>query len=57
MTDENKDSTPAEPVAVFPDATKAEAPVEFNPNEVEKSEDDGTTRTEGLDAEDKAVEK
>ena len=32
-------------------------PVEFNPNEVEKSEDDGTTRTEGFDAEDKVVEK
>lgn len=30
---------------------------EFNPNEVEKSEDDGTSRTEGLDAEDKVVEK
>ena len=57
MTDENKDSTPAEPVEVAPDATKAAPLVEFDPNEVEKSEDDGTTRTEGFDAEDKVVEK
>lgn len=57
MTDENKDSTPAEPVEVAPDATKAEPPVEFDPNEVEKSEDDGTTRADGIDAEDKVVEK
>ena len=33
------------------------APVEFDPNEVEKSEDDGTTRAEGIDAEDKVVAK
>ena len=57
MTDENKDSIPAEPVEVAPDATKAEASVEFDPNEVEKSEDDGTTRADGIDAEDKVVEK
>lgn len=57
MTDENKDTTPAEPVKVAPDATKAEAPVEFDPNKVEKSEDDGTTRADGIDAEDKVVEK
>lgn len=28
MTDENKDSTPAEPVEVSPDPTKAAAPIE-----------------------------
>lgn len=28
MTDENKDSTPAEPVEVAPDETKASSPVE-----------------------------
>ena len=28
MTDENKDSTPAEPVEVAPDEAKASAPVE-----------------------------
>ena len=28
MTDENKDSTPAEPVEVAPDETKASAPIE-----------------------------
>ena len=28
MTDENKNSTPAEPVEVAPDATKASEPVE-----------------------------
>lgn len=39
------------------EGTNAEPDVEFNPNEVEKSEDDGTTRAEGLDAEDKVVEK
>lgn len=50
MTDENKNSTPAEPVEVAPS-------VEFDPNEVEKSEDDGTTRADGIDAEDKVVEK
>lgn len=57
MTDENKDSTPAEPVEVATDPTKDAAPVEFDPNKVEKSEDDGTTRADGIDAEDKVVEK
>lgn len=32
MTDENKNSTPAEPVEVAPDATKAEPPVEVAPD-------------------------
>lgn len=57
MTDENKVPIPAEPVEVAPDPTKVAAPVEFDPNEVEKSEDDGTTRADGIDAEDKVVEK
>ena len=57
MTDENKVSTPAEPVEVAPDPTKDAAPVEFDPDKVEKSEDDGTTRADGIDAEDKVVEK
>lgn len=30
---------------------------EFDPNEVEESEDDGTTRADGLDHEDEVVEK
>ena len=37
--------------------TNTEPDVEFDPNEVEKSEDDGTTRAEGIDAEDKVVAK
>ena len=57
MTDENKVPIPAEPVEVAPNPTKDAAPVEFDPNKVEKSEDDGTTRADGIDAEDKVVEK
>ena len=40
MTDENKDSTPAE---VAPDATKAAPPVEFDPVE-EQTEPNGGGR-------------
>jgi hypothetical protein len=31
--------------------------ITFNPDALEESDDDGTTRAEGLDADDKAVEK
>ena len=41
MTDENKNSTPAEPVEVAPDATKAEAPVEFDPVEAQTEPNGG----------------
>ncbi len=30
---------------------------EFDPNKTEQSKDDGTTRADGIDAEDKVVEK
>ena len=30
---------------------------EFDPNKIEESKDDGTTRADGIDAEDKVVEK
>lgn len=32
-------------------------PIAFDPDEVEESEADGTTRADGLDADDKVVEK
>ena len=70
MTDEKKDETPAAPVddardetkdaapvKVAPEANKAAEPVEFNPYEVEESEDDGTTREEGLNGPDVVGEK
>ena len=70
MTDENKDETPAAPVddardetkdatpvEVAPEADKTAEPVEFNPDEIEESEDDGTTREEGLNGPDKIEEK
>lgn len=70
MTADKKDETPAAPVddslneskdaapvEDAPDTTKAAEPVEFNPYEVEESEDDGTTREEGLNGPDKIEEK
>lgn len=30
---------------------------EFDPNKIEQSKDDGTNRTDGIDADDKVVEK
>lgn len=70
MTDDNKDETPAAPVddardetkdaapvEAAPEADKAAEPVEFNPDEIEESEDDGTTREEGLNGPDKIEEK
>lgn len=49
MTNEKKEATPVE---VAPDEA-----VEFNPYEVEESEDDGTTREEGLNGPDVVEEK
>lgn len=43
MTNENKDSTPAEPVEVAPDPTKDAALVEFDPVE-EQTEPNGGGR-------------
>ena len=70
MTNSKKDKTPstpvedardetkdASPVEVAPEADKAAEPVEFNPDEIEESEDDGTTREEGLNGPDKIEEK
>ena len=70
MTDDKKDETPAAPVddslneskdpapvVDAPDTTKAAEPVEFNPYEVEESEDDGTTREEGLNGPDEVEPK
>lgn len=54
MTNEKKEATPVE---VAPDEAKAAEPVEFNPYEVEESEDDGTTREEGLNGPDVVEEK
>lgn len=49
--------TPAEPVTVAPEAEAAAEPVEFNPDEIEESEDDGTSRADGLNAEDEVEAK
>ena len=70
MTADKKDETPAapvddsrnetkdaSPVEVAPEADKAAEPVEFNPDEVEESEDDGTTREEGLNGTDEVEPK
>lgn len=69
MTDDKKNETPASPVDArdetkdaapvteAPDASKAAEPVEFDPDVVEESEDDGTTREEGLNGPDQAEEK
>lgn len=58
MTDEEtKDSRPAEPVTVAPDANKAAEPEEFDPTVIEDSEDDGTNRADGLDKDDSVEEK
>lgn len=52
-TDETKDATPAEPVEVSPDIPSTE----FDPEVVETSEDDGTSRAEGLDSDESMEEK
>lgn len=70
MTADKKDETPAAPVddslneskdpapvVDAPEADKTAEPVEFNPDEIEESEDDGTTREEGLNGPDKIEEK
>ena len=70
MTADKKDETPAAPVdgardetkdaapvEVAPDAEKAAEPVEFDPDVVEESEDDGTTREEGLNGTDEVEPK
>ena len=70
MTAEKKDETPASPVdvarnetkdaapvKVAPDVEKAAEPVEFDPDVVEESEDDGTTREEGLNGPDEVEPK
>ena len=70
MTDNKKDETPAAPVdsardetkdaapvEVAPDTEKAAEPVEFDPDVVEESEDDGTTREEGLNGTDEVEAK
>ena len=70
MTDDKKDETPAAPVddalnetkdaapaEVAPDAEKAAEAVEFDPDVVEESEDDGTTREEGLNGTDEVEAK
>ena len=51
---ETKDAAPAE---VAPDAEKAAEAVEFDPDVVEESEDDGTTREEGLNGPDEVEPK
>ena len=70
MTADKKDETPAAPVddardetkdaapvKVAPDAEKAAEPVEFDPEVVEESEDDGTSREEGLNGPDEVEPK
>lgn len=54
MADENKDTKPAEPITVAPEQ---DVPAVFDPDLVEDSEDDGTSRAEGLDKDDVPEEK